>query len=277
MKEDHLEKQLDAPPLGARIIELAPTIIGGLGVVFLILVVFGVILTPPTESQEVLADLRTGRESLRDQLDTTRIDLQVFSERVAVASDGALAISSALTGTAPEVERVSPWSRERESMWRQGKSNVAHFGAPTGLVVDPERGFNRVRFVADLDTTISVREHVIERMEGAGKFATLTTLPMPVTEYEDRAVKPGVTYGYRVAALTEEVFVPSDQRRSPFSSQVSVVAATDFRLTILTTDESKKSIELQVEKWHNNRWWTKVFEVSQGDTIGTFDEGTGVD
>jgi hypothetical protein len=90
-------------------------------------------------------------------------------------------------------------------------------------------------------------------------------------------VKPGVTYGYRVAALTEEVFVPSDQRRSPFSSQVSVVAATDFRLTILTTDESKKSIELQVEKWHNNRWWTKVFEVSQGDTIGSFDEGSGVD
>ncbi|HMS16178.1 MAG TPA: hypothetical protein PKA37_05005 [Planctomycetota bacterium] len=276
MKEEHLEKQVEQGGLLSKSKEWWHLAVGALGIIFLGLVAIGVAWDIPPASTAIRKDLEDTRASLEHQLGETRINLAEHGDNLAREMEKVQGISARIDGELDTFDRVSLYSESRLRAWREGKGNVVRFGAPAGLVVDAERGFNRVRFVPDVLNSVALSGHLLERSVGGGAFERIALLPSGQVEHEDRGVRPGVAYAYRVASLTEESFVPEGERMSAFSSVATVVGATDFRLSLLAGNKEQGNAELQVEKWHNDRWWTKVFTVREGEDVGALDTGTGV-
>lgn len=277
MREEHLERTVERGPLAARLQENLHGILAGAAAVFLALVVAGVLFAPPQDSLDARSRLQAAAEDLAAHLHGVRFDHAAYAERVAGLAAGVQGRLAPLDiESAPDLD-VSPWPAKLLADLRDGRGNEVRFSAPDKMSVDPDRGFNQIRWSIDPGSNVRISAFAIERAEGSMPFREIGRVPGEVFAFEDRLIRPGVAYAYRVAAETDEAFLPSGQRRSPASEPVSVVAIADFRLTLLRGRSDDGVAEVQVDKWHEGRWWTRVYEVRQGEAIGAPDPGTGVD
>ncbi|MEZ6196078.1 MAG: hypothetical protein R3F20_10195 [Planctomycetota bacterium] len=159
---------------------------------------------------------------------------------------------------------------------REGRETEIRFPAPRGLRLEAEIGEIRVAWDRDDLGTVLPIGYVVYRREGAAERRRLARLESHVMTYVDRAVVPGVLYGYEVTALTDDpVLIGRGREESEPSRGAQIRARRDYEIGFLAFEGGKA--RLKVRKFVDGVWHEKEFDAGAGDEIGVVDAGSGID
>ncbi len=161
---------------------------------------------------------------------------------------------------------------------RVGRELELRFPAPKNLAAQAEVGVIRLQWRRDDTGTVPVTGWAVYRQAPGEEERRIASLPFERAQYDDRSVKAGVLYTYRVAALTDEpILLKRKRNESRKSRGISVRGKRDFEILPLAWNEGTKTFRVRVKKYHGGTWYEKDFDAVKGRMIGTLDPGTGVD
>ena len=277
MREEHHETQAQKAPFSERLRVAVPKLVVLAGLVLLGLVVAGVLLAPPQRAVDAVNRVRAQASELEQSLDERAFDVPAYGHRLEEASRKVRQGFEAVPGDPIQAPSVSPWSPELLTAWGTGESNVIGFYPPTDVTAVGDRGRIEVYWTQDERNNVALSRVTVERSTSGGPFLSVAELEGDAVGYMDRDVKAGVTYGYRILASTEEPLVPAPSRTTAPSSVVSCEGVADFKIRLLSANRETQEARLEVQKWHEDRWWTREFTVTEGAAVGEVDPGLGVD
>jgi hypothetical protein len=283
MREEHLESsKREREPLKERVLRNLDAIAAILGVAFIGLYIGGVVLGPPADHHAVLLDLEERRESTATGFDEAAFDLGDYEQRLTAAE---LRVRT-LWGPAPEPKRPLPppaaltvtYPDLLVGMVRGELQNEITFPPPQDVRGDAEPGRNHVLWTIHQDNNVDLSGFSILRRVGDGAFQALATVDADTREYEDRAVTPGVKYGYRIVAMTADpVLVRQGVRETEPSAPITLDGVADFKVTLVSADPDRSEAVFDVEKLHEGAFRLKRFTASLNGVVGGNDPGAGVD
>lgn len=242
----------------------------------LVVLEFTVGVLPRTPTEPIREELSLARARLAESLEDPMPELATREAEVSRALGDLQRAVRGGTREAPE-PIATTWPADLLAARRAGVGNAILFRPPSGLSGSAERGVNELSWQTDPDDNVPTTGFVLLRTEEGGSEQEIARLGGDVSVYEDRDVTAGRAYVYRVRGTTEDTEVPLARRTTPASNALTLVAATDFRLTILGADRTAGTVRLQVEKWHDGAWWPRAFTLKRGSDVGTRDPGSGVD
>ncbi len=161
---------------------------------------------------------------------------------------------------------------------RGGRELELRFPAPKDLAAQADVGVIRLQWRRDDTGTVPVTGWVVYRQAPGEEEERVASLPFERTQFDDRSVKAGVLYTYRVAALTDEpILLKRKRNESRKSRGISIRGKRDFEILPLSWNEGTKTFRVRVRKFHRGTWYEKDFDAVKGEAIGVLDPGTGVD
>jgi len=277
MREEHLEaKEGLRPPLGRLI--LARLHWGALGVAvgLWVLWALGLLLAPDPRLEATVRDMRSSREKLLERMQGASIDVEeearVFEETAARVRAG-FAPPPPGREPGPDVTYSAPLL----DLVREGARNEILFLPPSDLQLDVRMGAIALSWVPDGDNNVAISGWEVLRQTGNEPAVVVATLPADTTTWVDDKVQAGVSYTYRVRALTDDPTIPPGARTSQPGPARRAEAASDVRVTLLAGDAAKRTARIEVEKWHDGAWSRRPFEVKVGEKIGAPDPVSGID
>ncbi|MAG31576.1 MAG: hypothetical protein CL908_11880 [Deltaproteobacteria bacterium] len=278
MKEEHIEsaavERQSIKDTVASNLDVIAAIVGGL---ILVLHLLGVVLGPPADLEQTVDKLTAGNSATLDHFENTRFDFAGHTAKI----DAAKVEVEGGWSKLPDQKVAAPqWITYPEVLVAQvkaGESNEIEFRAPEDVGGEAKFGANVVTWNVHQDNNVPISGFKIMRKTGGGKLVELDRVGTDVFEYEDKAVKAGIEYRYRVIALTDEPTVVDQVPESPVSEPISVMAIADFKIELVSTDRGKNTAVFDVEKYHDESWPKKRFTVKVGAVIGEKDIGSGVD
>lgn len=278
MREEHLESQsTEGLSLAERLRENLDLLAFVLALAAIGLMVSGHLFPLPERSKETKTELT----QLTSRIDGSLSEVRYDADQVAREAHSQFAtLKAGWSKTAATTDRPPNSLTYPESLLaarRKGESNRIVFLPPLDVVAHADHGVIRLSWTRHQDNNVEISEYAIHRAEGRGQETELLRVGGNVTAYEDRAIKAGYTYTYRIMALTTDLIVLSQIDKSAPSEPSSAEAVADFRLTLEAADIAAQKAEIRVEKWHGGSWWPKKFVVAVGTPIGSKDEGSGVD
>lgn len=278
MKQEHLETtHTRGPGISDMLVENLDFLATGAIAILFVLHFTGILLPVPKGSAKAADDLREARETVTRALQVSRFDEGAVVKDATELASRSRSAWAPIGGNAPQVRDGLTWPPAYEEAIRRGESNDIVFRAPADVRGSADAGLIRLNWSLDHENNVTPSGFVVLRSEGGGEFREIGRSAADAATYEDKAVRPGMTYTYRIVAMTDDPLVRSQVSRSDPSAPAEITAASDVKLTLLDADPAKGQALIQVEKWHDGTWWSKKFSVAVGQGIGQKDEGSGVD
>ena len=278
MREEHLEAaQTVKTPVSRKLLTHAHWGAMVLAIAIWALHLFGIVFPRHADLDAVEAGIPKRASLFRERVDGSFLDKREEQKRLIDLKNQVAASHGVLPGAPPAVASDLAYSKDILMLRREGAANEILFLPPRDLQVEVKMGSLVLTWLEDVDNNIEVDKWEILRAEGSEPFKTLATIRGDQTTYVDRTVTAGLTYRYRVLAITADESVAAEDRRSKPSAPQRAEAASDVRITLETADPAKKEAVLLVEKWHRGAWWPRKFTVRIGQAIGGKDAGTGID
>jgi hypothetical protein len=143
------------------------------------------------------------------------------------------------------------------------------FRAPVLVAADAAVGRVTLAWRDADGNTVKPAGYRVERRRADGdEFARLTPQPVKEKTFVDTAVDPRTTYAYAVTAVTEDPRV--DGKAGPRSEVREVRTPDVFQIELvgaqLHADGTFAAVK--VRRFHQDRWWEKLYFVKAGEAIG---------
>lgn len=277
MREEHLETSAPSrEPFKDVLLRNLDTMAAVLGLVILGLSLFGLLLGPPEDLGDQVAELDASISQAQEHLEDTRFSRADHEKRVQAVIDDVHSTWGPLEASKPATGGLITWPELLVKLQKEAESNEIVFPAPQDSTAKAEFGSNRVTWTTHEDNNVPISGFRILRKVGEGALAELAVVGADVFQYDDRDVSPGKQYTYRIVSLTEEPTVVDQVAASDPSEPATVNAVADFKVSLEDVDLEKKIATFKVEKWHNENWFEKRFTHRIGDVIGRNDAGSGV-
>jgi hypothetical protein len=278
MREEHLEvKRRHGPTTLERLRWHVGSLVAGALLVLLALQLFGVILAPPTPTENALRALSdaTGRveagvnartfpadERLKN-VDSMVGELRTTLKHHAPTSDPAWGI----TYPVDYLDTLKP-----------GASNEIRFEAPIGLTATAEAGGVQLKWGEGAHNNVKVGAFEVLRKDGGGDAVPVGRTEGAVFEWRDSAVKPGYAYEYAIVAIAADPDLANTPRgRSPASAPATAKALADFKIELVDAKDGTAIATFKVSKWRDGAWKDRTVDVKEGEAIGQMDQALGFD
>ena len=161
---------------------------------------------------------------------------------------------------------------------REGRDLELRFLPPEGLTAVPDIGVVALIWRENDRNTVHVTGYRVYRTGPDGREVLTAPVDADTLRYEDRSVRAGELYSYRVSAVTdEEILVRRGRAESPKSSAVTVRGKKDYELVPVAWDAGTRRLRVRVRKSSGGVWHEKEFDVIEGEGVGAADPGSGVD
>ncbi len=273
MKEEHLEHEAPRSWFSDAILGHLDIIAVVAALLLMGLHLAGYFLPLNSGAGAASGELSRATDSLREVVVERKFDMTARSNEWKSQLAAGQAMSAPVAAYPDSLEALI--ARPRELVGTN--TNTVVLPAAADLRADAERGAVRLRWIAHPDTTVVIGNWKIFRAVGNQAFSLRATTPNSDSLFLDTEVGAGVTYSYRVQPIPADPEILAKLPEGPVSEPVSVQAEADRKLTLKAVASDRSSATFQVEKWHDEAWRTKLFDVAVGAEVGEVDSGTDVD
>jgi hypothetical protein len=145
----------------------------------------------------------------------------------------------------------------------------AVFEAPVLVTLDAGVGRVTLAWVDADGNTVKPAGYLVERRRADGDgFVRLTPQPVKEKSFVDTSVAPRTTYAYAETAVTEDPRV--EGRAGARGAAREVRTADVFQVELVGGQEHADGTyaAVKVRRFHQDRWWEKLYFVKPGQAIG---------